>query len=267
MAVGCAAEPEPPASDADAAGGTGVAAASADQMPIFEYDPTWPQMPLPDDWVLGNVVGVDVDPQDHIWITHRPSTILHNFEDGLEHDPPTAECCRMAPPVIEFDFDGHVVQAWGGPGAGYTWPQNSMPDMHNPPRGPITQGWNGEHTVYVDHDDNVWIGNSWATNDAHILKFSRAGKFLMMVGRLGRGDGSNDTTALGKPTGVVVDPDTNELFVADGYANRRVIVFDADTGEYKRHWGAYGNPSDDAVSSCRTRAISMRRTRYTTSGA
>ena len=135
---------------------------------------------------------------------NRPKTILHNFEDALEHDPPTAECCRIAPPVIEFDFEGNVVQAWGGPGEGYTWPQNSVEDMHNPPLGRITQSWNGEHTVYVDHNENVWIANSGTTNDAHVLKFSRTGEFLLMVGRLGRGEGSNDTTALGKPTGIVV---------------------------------------------------------------
>ena len=247
LASGCAAEPEITAPESDAPEAAGTSTASGDQIPMFEYDPTWPKVPLPDNWVLGNVVGVDVDPQDHIWINHRPRTILHNFEDGLEHDPPTAECCRMAPPVIEFDFEGNVVQAWGGPGEGYTWPQNSIEDMHNIPPGPITQAWNGEHTVYLDHNDNVWIGNSGATNDAHILKFTRTGEFLLMIGRLGKGDGSNDTTALGKPTGIVVDPETNEVFVADGYANRRVIVFDADTGEYKRHWGAYGNPPDDSV--------------------
>ena len=246
LVVGCAAEPETPAGNETSAAAE-TSPASGPQMPMFAYDPTWPKMPLPDNWALGNVVGVDVDPQDHIWINHRPSTILHNYEDGLEHDPPTAECCRMAPPVIEIDFEGNVVQAWGGPGEGYVWPENAIEDMHNPPLGRVSQSWNGEHTVYLDHNDNVWLANSGATNDAHILKFSRTGEFLLMVGRPGKGDGSNDTTALGKPTGIVVDPETNEVFVADGYTNRRVIVFDADTGEYRRHWGAYGNRPDDSV--------------------
>ena len=222
------------------------AADKPEQVPIFEYDPTWPKMPLPNKWALGNVTGVDVDDQDHIWIIHRPHTLLHNYEDGLEHNPPTAECCRMAPPVMEFDKTGRLLRHWGGPGAGYTWPEHSG-DMHKP--GPNLAGaWNGEHTVYVDYRGNVWVGNNaGAGSDGHILKFSQDGKYLLTVGRVGKGKGSNDTTTLGKPTGVAVWKPTNEVFVADGYTNRRVIVFDADTGAYKRHWGAYGKPPDDSV--------------------
>ena len=96
----------------------------ADQMPIFEFDPSWPKSPLPNSWALGNVTGVDVDDQDHIWIVQRPHTLLHNYEDGLEHNPPTALCCRMAPPVIEFDYTGRVLRSWGGPGPGYQWPEH-----------------------------------------------------------------------------------------------------------------------------------------------
>ncbi len=221
-------------------------AAQGDKMPIFEYDPTWPKLPLPNKWALGNVTGVDVDSDGHIWIIHRPHTLLHNYEDGLEHNPPTAECCRMAPPVLEFDATGRLLRHWGGPGEGFTWPEHSG-DMHKP--GPNLAGaWNGEHTVYVDHKGNVWIGNNaGAGSDGHILKFTRDGKYLLTVGTVGKGKGSNDTTTLGKPTGVAVWPATNEVFVADGYTNRRVIVFDADTGAYKRHWGAYGKPPDDTV--------------------
>jgi hypothetical protein len=222
------------------------AADKAEQIPIFEYDPTWPKMPLPNKWALGNVTGVDVDDRDHIWIIHRPHTLLHNYEDGLEHNPPTAECCRMAPPVMEFDKTGALLRHWGGPGQGYTWPEHSG-DMHKP--GPNLAGaWNGEHTVYVDYRNNVWVGNNaGAGSDGHILKFSQDGKYLLTVGRVGKGKGSNDTTTLGKPTGVAVWKATNEVFVADGYTNRRVIVFDADTGVYKRHWGAYGKLPDDSV--------------------
>lgn len=218
----------------------------SEQIPIFQYDPTWPKLPLPNKWALGNVVGVDVDEQDHIWIVHRPHTLLHNYEDGLEHNPPTAECCRMAPPVMEFDQAGKLLRTWGGPAEGFTWPEHEG-DMHNP-KGPISAQWNGEHTVYVDYKGNVWIGNNaGAGSDAHILKFTKDGKHLLTVGKVGKGQGSNDTTALGKPTGVAVWPATNEVVVADGYTNRRVIVFDADTGAYKRHWGAYGKKPDDSV--------------------
>ena len=224
-----------------------TAADKADQMPIFQYDPTWPKMPLPNKWALGTVTGVDVDDQGHIWIVHRPHTLLHNFEDGLEHNPPTAECCRMAPPVMEFDQAGALLRSWGGPGAGFTWPEHSPKDMHVPAASPVAS-WNGEHTVYVDYKGHVWIGNNAGEgSDGHILKFTREGKYLLTVGRVGKGKGSNDTTTLGKPTGVAVWKATNEVLVADGYTNRRVIVFDADTGAYKRHWGAYGKPPDDSV--------------------
>ncbi|MGE0394921.1 MAG: hypothetical protein AB7P67_15245, partial [Vicinamibacterales bacterium] len=189
------------------------AADKPEQIPIFEYDPTWPKMPLPNKWALGNVTGVDVDDRGHIWIIHRPHTLLHNYEDGLEHNPPTAECCRMAPPVMEFDAAGRLLRHWGGPGQGYTWPEHSG-DMHKP--GPNLAGaWNGEHTVYVDYKNNVWIGNNaGAGSDGHILKFTQDGKYLLTVGRVGKGKGSNDTTTLGKPTGVAVWKATNEVFVA-----------------------------------------------------
>ena len=119
--------------------------------------------------------------------------------------------------------------------------------MHAPSNS-LTASWNGEHTVYVDYKKNVWIGNNaGAGSDGHILKFTMDGKYLLTVGKVGKGAGSNDTTTLGKPTGVAVYPPTNEVFVADGYTNKRVIVFDADTGAYKRHWGAYGKKPDDSV--------------------
>jgi hypothetical protein len=230
------------------AGAAGLTAQRAARMPIFQYDPTWPKMPLPNQWTLGNVVGVDVDEKDHIWIIHRPHTLLHNYEDGLEHKPPTALCCRMAPPVLEFDHAGKLLRSWGGPGEGYVWPEHTPKDIHNPPPGPLNQSWNGEHTIYVDYKGNVWVGNNAGTgSDGHIVKFSRDGKYLMTVGTVGKGKGSNDTTTLAKPTGVAVWPATNEVFIADGYTNRRVIVFDADTGVYKRHWGAYGKRPDDTV--------------------
>src|SRR5262249_18442698 len=107
--------------------------------------------------------------------------------------------------------------------------------------------WSGEHGVYVDYKDHYWITNNGPKNDGHVLKFSRDGKYLMSVGKIGSGKDSNDTTYLGKPAGLVLDPKTNQVFIADGYKNRRVIVFDADTGEYKRHWGAYGKKPDDTV--------------------
>src|SRR5262245_63922775 len=186
------------------------------RLPRYEVDPKWPK-PLPNNWILGAVAGVAVDARDHVWITHRPSTLQPNE---------TRSIWKAAPPVLEFDADGTLLSSWGGPGAGYEWPQL-------------------EHGILVDHRDRVWLG-SGGEKDAQILAFTRDGRFLMQIGRQGKGRGSNDTENLGAPANVVVDRDTNELYVADGYVNHRVIVFDADTGRYKRHWGAYGRKPDDA---------------------
>ncbi len=198
--------------------------AAGGSIPKFEADPYWPK-PLPNNWILGEVSGVSVDSRDHVWIIHRPRTTS-------EHDRYAADgkgdCCVPAPAVIEFDPAGNVVQAWGGPGQGYEWPDN-------------------EHGVFVDAKDNVWVGGNGDKGDAQILKFTRAGKFLMQIGHHGQSKGSNDTQNLGRPAGIVVWAPTNEVFVADGYGNRRVIVYDAETGAYKRHWGAYGNKPDDAA--------------------
>ena len=198
--------------------------------PRDQVDPFWPK-PLPNQWALGQVAGLHVDSKDHVWIIHRPRTI-ENLETGAAQNPPTAKCCRPAPAVIEFDPAGNVVQSWGGPGAGdqgyqsYDWPSN-------------------EHGIYVDPKGDVWIGGNDA-KDHHILKFTRGGKFLLQIGKPGKSEGSNSTTQLGRPASMELDAVANELYVADGYGNKRVIVFDATSGAYKRHWGAYGNKPDDA---------------------
>jgi DNA-binding beta-propeller fold protein YncE len=198
-------------------------------LPTFEPDPYWPK-PLPKNWMLGQVSGVAVDTRDHVWVIHRPRTLDDHDKYGADGK---ADCCVPAPAVLEFDQAGNVVQAWGGPGPGYEWPDN-------------------EHGIFVDAKDNVWVGGN-GDKDAQLLKFTRSGKFLLQIGRHDKSQGSNDTANLGRPAGIVVWAPTNEVFVADGYANRRVVVFDADTGAYKRHWGAYGKkPEDDAP---RTRAF------------
>jgi DNA-binding beta-propeller fold protein YncE len=185
-------------------------------VPTFDVDPMWPK-PLPNRWILGAVVGVAVDAREHVWITHRPSTLQPNE---------TRSIWRAAPPVLEFDRDGTLVSSWGGPGQGYEWP-----DL--------------EHGIHVDDTDHVWIGGG-GEKDAHILKFTRDGKFVLQIGRKGQGRGSNDTQNLGAAAHMIVDRAANELYVADGYVNHRVIVFDQTTGAYKRHWGAYGKPPDDS---------------------
>lgn len=189
----------------------------------FQVDPFWPQE-LPDNWIVGQVSGLHVDERDHVWIVHRPAS-LTALEAGAVQDPPPSMCCVPAPPVLELDPEGRVVQAWGGPGDGYDWPES-------------------EHGIHVDHEGHVWIGGN-GPEDSHVLKFTRQGEFLLQIGVAGETGGSNDPERLGGPAAMEVDPETNEIYIADGYENRRVIVFDAATGEYRRHWGAYGEAPDD----------------------
>ena len=184
--------------------------------PIYTVDPTWPK-PLPNHWLVGAVAGVAVDARDHVWITHRPSTLQPNE---------TRSIWRAAPPVLEFDADGTLLSSWGGPSDRYQWPQL-------------------EHGIFVDDHDHVWLGGG-GEKDAQILKCTRDGHFRLQIGHQGQGRGSNDTENLGGASQMVVDPATDELYVADGYVNHRVIVFDASTGSYKRHWGAYGKRPDDS---------------------
>jgi len=201
-----------------------VAQGSRGLVPQFEPDPLWSQA-LPNRWATGAVGGVAVDSHDNVWVFHRPATIPES-ERGASLKPPASECCIPAPSVLEFAPDGRFLQAWGAPGAGYEW-------------------FKSEHGIFVDGNDNVWLSGS-AKEDNHILKFTREGKFLMQIGHAGKNTGSNDTENLGGPASLFLYPKTNELFVADGYFNHRVVVFDAATGKYKRHWGAYGKPPDDS---------------------
>ena len=195
------------------------------RMPAFEPDPLWAQA-LPNQWVTGQVGGVAVDSHDNVWVFHRPDTIPDG-EKAASLTPPQAECCIPAPAVLEFDASGKFLQAWGAPGNGYEW-------------------FRSQHGIFVDRHDNVWLSGS-AQEDNHILKFTSKGQFLLQIGHAGKNRGSNDTENLGGPAGLFVDEKTNELYVADGYFNHRVIVFDAETGKYKRHWGAYGKKPDDSI--------------------
>ena len=250
--------------------------------PNFVVDPSWPQ-PLPNNWILGQIGGLYVDPHDHVWIYNRPRT-LTNEEAGLEGPLPGVtdekgqpinglgqarvygsinDCCKAAPSVMEFDASGKLLRSWGGPAdpgfiggkckaeAGCIWP-------------------NSEHGIYIDHNDNVYISGSsaaatkgvpWTTHaeggDGFILKFDMNGNFKMRIGGTPKGprramtyclgEVSNETPLLYLAADMVVDPATNRLYVADGYGNRRVLIVDADTGKYIGHFGAYGNnPIDDA---------------------
>jgi hypothetical protein len=199
-------------------------AKSAVQAPRFEVDPFWPK-PLPNHWLLGSTIGVWVDSTDHVWIIHRSSATLDATERGAEVNPPLAECCKGAPPVLEFDQAGNLVSSWGGPGAGYEWPQSN-------------------HGIFADHKNNIWIGGNGG-GDSHILKFTKDGRFLAQFGEPDQPQNSHDPRNFSRVAKVTPDPVANEVYVADGYGNHRVAVLDMTTGVMKRYWGAYGNPPDD----------------------
>ena len=193
------------------------------RVPTFRADPNWPQLPA--QWRLGEVSSIAIDAQDNAWFLQRPWTL------------PPDEADMAAPHVVGFDSDGNVLDAWGGPGEGYEWPQR-------------------EHGLQVDHQGFAWIGghNCPTLNepglepiaDDQLLKFTLGGEFVMQIGRSNAGGGNADTANLHEPADAVVHAPTNELFVADGYGNHRVAVFDADSGAFKRMWGAFGNaPEDD----------------------
>jgi DNA-binding beta-propeller fold protein YncE len=184
---------------------------SARAVPKFEVDPSWPK--IPNGWVLGQVASAAADERDNIWVLHRPRVVRPDQKTG--------------PPVMEFDSKGNYIQGWGGPAAasGYDWPQS-------------------EHGIYVDYKGYIWIGGSGSEDQ--ILKFTKTGKFVMQIGHGGHKKTNRDTENFWRPADVFVYPKTNELFVADGYGNKRIVVFDADTGAYKRMWGAFGNVPMDS---------------------
>jgi DNA-binding beta-propeller fold protein YncE len=182
----------------------------------------WPT--IPNDWVLGEVTSIAVDSRDHIWVLHRPRSI------------PAEKRAQAAPPVLEFDSGGRLLGSWGGDGAGYDWPER-------------------EHGIHVDAKGFVWIsGNGgWpkptgaGSGDDMILKFTNSGKLVLQIGHRGQSTGNTDTTNVHQPADVFVHASTNELFVADGYGDQRVVVFDADNGKFKRMWGAFGNTPPAAM--------------------
>ena len=201
---------------------------SGDGAPLFEVDPFWPK-PLPNNWLLGSTIGVAVDADDHVWIVHR-GNLAPNETPALLDPPAAEECCAPAPAILEFDTDGTLIQHWGGP------------DDQDPPR----YDWpDSNHGIAIDHMNNVWIGGNGGA-DSHALKFSHTGEFLMQIGEHDHeGRDSMSQTRYSQVAKVRIDGSANEAYLADGYGNRRVAVVDADSGELKRFWGAYGTAEPD----------------------
>lgn len=191
--------------------------------PEYKVDASWPKQ-LPNNWIMGQVGGMAVDKDNHIWVLQRPSS---NVKDDLGLDEKVSICCTSAPPVLEFDSQGNLIKSWGGPGEGYDWPGT-------------------EHSIFVEQTGNVWITGNGA-KDRQAIKFTGGGKFLLEIGHPSAAQMDNaDTAILGRPAGIEVDEKAHEVYIADGYLNRRVIVFDSENGAFKRMWGAYGNPPSNA---------------------
>ena len=188
-------------------------------LPTFEVDSSWPK--VPPKWKLGDASSIAIDAQDNVWVLHRPRTLKPD------------QAAMAAPPVVVFDGAGNFVKAWGGAGSGYEWPER-------------------EHGIHIDHKGFVWLGgNNCPTSgneglkpvaDDALLKFTQDGKFVLQIGKSNQSKGDADTVNVHRAADAWVYPKTNEIFVADGYGNHRVIVFDADTGKFKRMWGAFGKP-------------------------
>ena len=248
--VACGGQPAPAPESGAAAPSTPAvnqANASGKQAPMFEVDPFWPR-PLPNHWVTGSTIGLSVDGQDNVWTIHRPGSVENNFKaadipagdargaddesrPGVAGKAPGSsdmigQCCKVAPPVLVYDSAGNLLKSWGGKGEGYDWPDSN-------------------HGITVDHKGNVWLAGN-GDKDTQILKFDGAGKFVLQIGKHGIHNGSNDVENFWQPTKIFADAADNEVYISDGYGNRRVIVLDADTGKYKRHWGAYGDKPNDA---------------------
>ena len=225
------------------------------QSPTFTVDRLWPK-PLGNSWILGSVTGVAVDRRDHIWIVHRGvDSLTTRTEAGLNLDPPGSEaCCKAAPQVLRFDPTGALVANWGGPGQGFDWPVSpggldvddkgnvwiaaaGVPELVPPPgRGGAAAGGGGQGRG----------GRGPAAPprpaDAHVLKFTQDGKFLLQIGKAGDAGDKDSKDKLNRPADVAVDSAANEVYVADGGTSQRIVVFDATTGAYKRHWGGNGTP-------------------------
>ena len=206
-------------------------------VPIYKVDASWPKQ-LPNHWLMQGVPDLVVDKDDHIWVMNRPRDIMPD-ESGAATEPPRTDCCKAAPAVLEFDTEGNLIKGWGGPGYVPNW---SAPGIERP--GPAA-----EHAILVDREGNVWVsGNSRGDS---IMKFSGDGKLLWDFGHRGprpapgakleplKQDNQNTDTFYNGIFFFDLDEDAHELYLVD---TKRVLVYDMDTGAFKRGWGGHGIP-------------------------
>jgi DNA-binding beta-propeller fold protein YncE len=208
----------------------------AQSQSLYTVDAGWPQ-DLPNNLIIGQVSGIDVAADDTIWVLHRPKTL--SMDDmGAVQNPPVSQCCNPAPAVLQFSQTGELLRTWGGP----VWNQETQDWVQ-----PQTDWPLNEHGIFVDADGFVWVGGNQDAGGMHIVvKYTQDGSHVLTIGVPGETGGSNDTARLGRPADIAVDTVANEVYIADGYLNRRIAVFDSDSGDYKRHWGAYGNIPHDS---------------------
>jgi|HubBroStandDraft_1064217.scaffolds.fasta_scaffold09040_5 NHL repeat len=198
--------------------------------PSFGIAPQWPAE-LPNNWIIGQVGGLSVDKWNDIWVYQRPESDTVD-ELWAAQSPQAADCCIPAPPVLEFNGQGQLINAWG-PVEGADCPSCNSPQPTN------YNYVKTEHGIFADDNGFVWItGNG--SGDRQILKFTRNGQFLMQIGTPGTTCSNLDQLDVCKASQFYVDVPNNELYVSDGYGNHRVVVFNATTGVFKRAWGAFG---------------------------
>lgn len=193
-------------------GGGAAMAAGRTLTTKFTVDPFWPK-PLPDKWITGEVAGSGIDPaNDHLWTVNRRN--LTETEQRMVVEG----AATPSPAVIEFDTQGNVVNAW------------TAPVMAN-----------GLHGVFVDHYGYVWIAGN---GDGIVQKYTQDGTLKLQIGTKGVLDTTNhSTTTLNRPSDVYVDPTNDEIYISDGYGNRRVVVFGPD-GVFRRQWGEQGTVAE-----------------------
>jgi len=168
------------------------------------------------------VSSIAIDAQGNAWVLHRPRTLKPD------------QAALAAPPIIVFDPAGNFIKTWGGAGSGFEWVER-------------------EHGIHIDYKGFVWLGGNNCPGlklpglkpvaDDQLLKFTQDGKFVLQIGGSNQSKGNADTKNVHRAADVWVHQQTNEAFVADGYGNHHVIIFDADTGAFKRTFA--NQPVDD----------------------